>query len=195
MRASNYYLDAHCDKSLSCLQRKRFAISINFCIVFSYLRYKVYRNVRNTKQSTLTRITSVVNYSENTIQMILFYVFFLIAKQVRYLHKHLSTCVKCQEILTIDTCLVDLTFSDRFLCLSVVKLVFHKFVRANIEKSNLLIGWRQPLTTSRPNHIHFLLVRAFCTSCCLAFPSTCNMKLNALKNQCYEAFVVRKIVT
>ena len=52
--------------------------------------------------------------------------FFLIAKQVRYLHKHLSTCVKCQEILTIDTCLVDLTFSDRFLCLSVVKPVFNK---------------------------------------------------------------------
>ncbi len=34
-----------------------------------------------------------------------------------------------------------------------------KFVRANKEKSNL-IGWRQTLTTSPPNHIRFLLVRA-----------------------------------
>ena len=34
-----------------------------------------------------------------------------------------------------------------------------KFVRANREKSNLM-GWRQTLTTSPPNHIRFLLVRA-----------------------------------
>ena len=34
-----------------------------------------------------------------------------------------------------------------------------EFVRANREKSNL-IGWRQTLTTSPPNHICFLLVRA-----------------------------------
>ncbi len=34
-----------------------------------------------------------------------------------------------------------------------------EFVRANREKSNL-IGWRQTLTTSPPNHIRFLLVRA-----------------------------------
>ena len=34
-----------------------------------------------------------------------------------------------------------------------------EFVHANREKSNL-IGWRQTLTTSPPNHICFLLVRA-----------------------------------
>ena len=34
-----------------------------------------------------------------------------------------------------------------------------EFVRANREKSKL-IGWRQTLTTSPPNHIRFLLVRA-----------------------------------
>ena len=34
-----------------------------------------------------------------------------------------------------------------------------EFVRANREKSNL-IGWRQTLTTSPPNHIRFLLVHA-----------------------------------
>ena len=33
------------------------------------------------------------------------------------------------------------------------------FVRANREKSNL-VTWRQTLTTSPPNHIRFLLVRA-----------------------------------
>ena len=33
------------------------------------------------------------------------------------------------------------------------------FVRTNREKSNLT-GWRQTLTTSPPNHIRFLLVRA-----------------------------------
>ena len=33
------------------------------------------------------------------------------------------------------------------------------FVRENREKSNL-IGWRQTLTSSPPNHIRFLLVRA-----------------------------------
>ncbi len=34
-----------------------------------------------------------------------------------------------------------------------------EFVRANREKS-CLIGWQQTLTTSSPNHIRFLLVRA-----------------------------------
>ena len=34
-----------------------------------------------------------------------------------------------------------------------------EFVRANKEKGNL-IGWRQTLTTSPANHIHFLFVRA-----------------------------------
>jgi hypothetical protein len=34
-----------------------------------------------------------------------------------------------------------------------------EFVRANKEKNNL-IGWRQILTTSTPNRIHALLVRA-----------------------------------
>ena len=34
-----------------------------------------------------------------------------------------------------------------------------EFVRAHREKSNL-IGWRQTLTPSPPNHIRFLLVRA-----------------------------------
>jgi hypothetical protein len=34
-----------------------------------------------------------------------------------------------------------------------------EFVRANREKS-ILIGWRQTLTPSPANHIHFLLVRA-----------------------------------
>jgi hypothetical protein len=34
-----------------------------------------------------------------------------------------------------------------------------EFVRAGREISDL-IGWRQALTTSPPNHIHFSLVRA-----------------------------------
>ncbi len=34
-----------------------------------------------------------------------------------------------------------------------------EFIRANRERSNL-IGWQQTLTTSLPNHIRFLLVRA-----------------------------------
>ena len=35
-----------------------------------------------------------------------------------------------------------------------------EFVRANGENKSNLIGWRQTLTSSPPNHIHLLLIRA-----------------------------------
>ncbi len=51
-------------------------------------------------------------------------------------------------------------YTCKFVWLDELKLFpLGEFVCANREKSNL-IGWRQTLTTSPPNHIRFLLVRA-----------------------------------
>jgi hypothetical protein len=57
------------------------------------------------------------------------------------------------------TFLYRIALTISFELLSYAWFPLGEFVRANREKSNL-IGWRQTLTTSPANHVHFLLVCA-----------------------------------